>query len=69
MSLIPSVLLNAVNGRLERMRFPTLFLIMAGLFVFDLFIPDFIPFVDEIVLAIATLMVGNLKRGKEDSEK
>jgi hypothetical protein len=44
------------------LRFPTLFAVMAGLFLLDLLLPDFIPFVDEILLGLATLFVGALRR-------
>jgi hypothetical protein len=44
------------------LRFPQLFSIMAGLFVLDLFVPDLIPLADEILLGLATLMIGSLKR-------
>ena len=44
------------------LRFPTLFMVMAGLFVVDLFVPDLIPFADEILLALGTLFVGSLRR-------
>jgi len=62
MSSIPNLIVSKLTDRFERLRFPTLFLMLAALFVFDLFIPDFIPFVDEIILGLVTLMVGNLKR-------
>ena len=39
-----------------------------GVFLFDLFIPDFVPFVDELLLAIATIIVGNLTRRRGDDE-
>jgi len=45
-----------------RLRFPSLFWITAGLFVVDLLIPDFIPFADEILLGLATLILSNLQR-------
>ena len=32
------------------------------LFVVDLFVPDLIPFVDEILLALGTLLLAGLKR-------
>jgi hypothetical protein len=44
------------------LRFPTLFKITAALFVLDFFIPDLIPFYDEILLALGTLLLGSLKR-------
>lgn len=49
----------------ERLRFPQLFLLAAGLFVLDLLLPDVIPFVDEILLALATLILGALRRRAE----
>ncbi len=46
---------------LERRRFPTLMLIGAALFVLNVLIPDPFPFVDEILLLIATLLIGSFK--------
>jgi hypothetical protein len=44
------------------LRFPTLFALMATLFLLDLVIPDVIPFVDEIMLALGTLLLGTLRK-------
>jgi hypothetical protein len=44
------------------LRFPTLFMIAAGLFVLDFFVPDLIPFYDEILLALGTLLLASLKK-------
>ena len=44
------------------LRFPALFALLAGLFLFDLFLPDLIPFVDEVLLALGTLLVGSLRK-------
>ncbi len=68
MAATPSLIMAAVTERLARLRFPTLFLVLAGLFLFDLAIPDFIPLVDELLLGIATLIVGNLTRRRDDAE-
>ena len=38
------------------LRFPGLFALLAAVFLFDLVVPDFIPFVDEIILAILTMI-------------
>lgn len=46
----------------ENLRFPKLALITFGLFVADVLIRDVIPFVDEILLGLATLLLGNLRR-------
>jgi len=44
------------------LRFPTLFGLVAGLFVLDLVIPDLIPFADEILLALGTLLLASLRK-------
>jgi hypothetical protein len=44
-----------------RLRYPTLAKVVAALFVVDLLLPDPIPFVDEIVLGMATLLLTNWK--------
>ena len=41
---------------LGRLGFPQLFLLFAGLFVLDFVTPDPIPFVDELLLGIGTLL-------------
>ena len=45
----------------RRLRYPTLFKLTAGLVVLTLFIPDPIPFVDELVLGFGTLLLANWK--------
>ena len=53
-----------------RLRFPQLFALTAALFVLDLIIPDLFPFVDEILLGLATLLLANWrKQGEEPGEK
>lgn len=56
---------------LEGLRFPMLLLLAAGLFVIDLLVPDAIPFVDEALLALVTIVLARLRRrrpGTEDSD-
>ena len=45
----------------SRLRFPTLFGLVALLFLVDLLVPDFIPFVDEIILGLLTVILGTLR--------
>ena len=47
-----------------KLRYPQLFLVTAGLFVLDLVIPDVIPFVDELLLGLGTLLLAGLKARK-----
>jgi hypothetical protein len=49
----------------RRLRYPTLFKLTAGLFALTLFIPDPVPFVDEILLGLGTLLLANWKKRKE----
>jgi hypothetical protein len=44
------------------LRFPTLFAIAATLFVLDLLVPDLVPFADEILLALGTLLLASLRK-------
>ena len=46
----------------SRLRYPTLFWITAGIFLVDLVIPDFIPFADELLLGLATLLLSNWQK-------
>jgi Family of unknown function (DUF6116) len=48
---------------LARLATPRLFLLAATLLGLDLLIPDFVPFLDEILLAILTLIFARRKPG------
>ncbi len=54
---------------LARLRFRALFLITLSIFLVDLVIPDLIPFVDEILLGAATLMLAQWKRREPNPNK
>ncbi len=41
--------------------FPKLFLLLSGLFLLDLAVPDMIPFLDEIFLGTLTVLFGMWK--------
>jgi hypothetical protein len=55
---------NIVTRFASGLRFPVLFGIAATLFVLDLLVPDLVPFADEILLALGTLLLGSLKKRK-----
>jgi len=44
------------------LRFPRLLAVTAALFVLDLFFPDVVPFVDEILLGLISLLLASLKK-------
>jgi len=52
----------------SRLRFPYIFLLMSGLFVINLFIPDVIPLVDEIIMGLAAVLLANLRKKPEQEE-
>lgn len=55
----------AILGRYgARLRFPHLLLLAAALFGFDLVMPDAIPFLDEILLGLATLVFASWKKDR-----
>lgn len=58
-----------IKGFLARLKFPQLFLLAAGLLVLDLFVPDFVPFMDEILLAIGTMILGSWEKKVEPEEE
>ncbi|MCW8845915.1 DUF6116 family protein [Pseudomonadota bacterium] len=53
-----------LTGYLESLRFPWLLLVTSLLFLVNVFVPDAIPFVDEILLALVAVVLGRLKRKK-----
>jgi hypothetical protein len=62
---MPSPLLAPVIAFARRLRYPTLFKITAALFVLTLLVPDPLPFIDEILLGLGTLLLATWKdRGK-----
>lgn len=63
---MPNPFLNPVMRRLGRLSYPRLFMLAAALFGLDVIVPDFIPFADEILLGMATLLLANWKRRKTD---
>jgi hypothetical protein len=63
---LPARIVEHLAGRL---RFPVLFLLTATLFVANLFVPDPLPFLDEILLGLVTLLIGSWKgrKGGDDA--
>ena len=56
---------DIVGSLVGRLKYPWVFVLLAAVFVVDAIIPDPIPFVDEIMLALLTFLVGTWRtRGK-----
>ena len=57
---------STIGRFLDKLKSSQLLMVLSGLLVLDFFIPDPLPFVDEIVLGILTLLVARWKmRGSE----
>jgi hypothetical protein len=71
--VMPTPSRTPVQTLIERLapnlRYPYLFAAVVVLFVADLFFPDPLPFVDEVMLALLTFLVGSWRtRRKEPGE-
>ncbi|MBD9537652.1 hypothetical protein ATCM_08845 [Stenotrophomonas sp. ATCM1_4] len=63
-----SLMLTPFMEWARKLRYPTLFKITAGLFLVTLLLPDPIPFLDEILFGLGTLLLANWKRRKDPSD-
>jgi hypothetical protein len=63
---MPSPLTTLVNRLLPGMRYPYLFLILGALFMVDLVVPDPIPLVDEILLAVLAFIAATFTTRQEE---
>jgi hypothetical protein len=62
---MPNPMLAPVLTFLGRLRYPQLFKLTALLFLVDLVVPDMIPFIDELLLGLGTLLLANWRRRRE----
>ena len=60
--VIPSSLVVWFLNYARRLKHPQLFKWICALFLIDLIIPDLVPFVDEILLGLATLFLASWKK-------
>ena len=58
-SMIEKFLNNA-----NRLKFKNLFFLVISLFLIDLLVPDFVPFIDEIILGLLAIILANWKKGR-----
>jgi Family of unknown function (DUF6116) len=63
--LMANPLLTPILGFLGRLSFPRLFMLAAALWGLDMLIPDFIPFIDELMLGIGTLLLASFRKRKD----
>lgn len=63
-SMIQMFLKNA-----NQLRFRNLFFMVISLFFIDLLLPDFIPFIDEIILGLLAIILANWKKERNQGEE
>ena len=51
-----------------RLRFPYLFALTAVIFVFNLFVPDALPFVDELIMGLVAALLASLRKRNPPEE-
>ena len=62
---MPSAIVLPVLSWARKLRFPILFKITAGLFALSVLLPDPIPFLDELLLGMTTIVLANWKHRKD----
>ena len=53
----------------NQLKFKNLFFLVVGLFIIDLLVPDFIPFIDEIILGLLAIILANWKKERKQDDK
>lgn len=62
---MPNVFSLGLLSWAGKLRFPTLFVITAVLFVINLLLIDPLPFIDELLFGLATLLLARWKKDKQ----
>ncbi len=65
----PRKLITLFLAHANQLKFKNLFLIVITLFVVDLIIPDFIPLIDEIILALLAIILANWKDERKQEKE
>ena len=66
---MPNLLIAPLLRWLGRLSVPRLFLLSAVLFVLDVLVPDVIPFADELLLGLGTLLLARWKKPAPGKDK
>lgn len=53
----------------NQLRFRNLFFLVMSLFLADLLVPDFIPFIDEIILGLLAIILANWKKERNQDKE
>lgn len=56
---------ETTTRRATGLRFPKLFALIGLIFLVDLVVPDFVPFADEIILGLMTVVLGLMREKRK----
>jgi len=62
-------MIEAFLKNANQLRFKNLFFLVISLFLIDLLIPDFIPFIDEIILGLLAIILANWKKERTQDDE
>ena len=65
----PSSMIQMFLKNANQLRFRNLFFMVISLFFIDLLLPDFIPFIDEIILGLLAIILANMKKERNQGEE
>ena len=63
------LIIEAFLKNANQLRFRNLFFLVMSLFLVDLLIPDFIPFIDEIILGLLAIILANWKKERNQDKE
>lgn len=63
--VIPSAFVGWFLNYARKLKHPQLFKWISLIFLVDLFIPDLVPFVDEVLLGLATLFLASWRKSRK----
>ncbi|RKZ47227.1 MAG: hypothetical protein DRQ58_07130 [Gammaproteobacteria bacterium] len=67
--MTPASMIERFLKNADQLRFRNLFFMVVGLFFVDLLLPDFIPFIDEIILGLIAIILANWKKERNQDKE
>ena len=65
----PTSIIGLFLKRTNQLKFKNLFFLVTGLFLIDLLLPDFLPFIDEIILGLMAIILANWKKERNQNKE
>jgi len=67
--MTPASMIEMFLKNANQLRFKNLFFLVISLFFVDLLLPDFIPFIDEIILGLLAIILANWKKERNQDRE